>query len=226
MPPGVAIRPSAVAHRRSPPPQISAGCDAVHDRRVAGLADADDAAVLDADVALDDAEHRIDHHGVADHHVERARGAVVAGGEPHAVAQRLAAAVQALVARDRVSRARSRPAARCRRAGRASPVVGPYMRGVVADGDILPICFRLRLKPRSRGAAQRLFLDAPARRARTVGQAVEAVDLAGAAEGSRASTSLLSPGSKRTAVPAGMSSRMPKAAPRSNSSAGLASKKW
>jgi hypothetical protein len=47
---------------------------AVHGRGVAGLADGDDLAVLDADVALDDAEHRIDHERVAEQHVERAHG--------------------------------------------------------------------------------------------------------------------------------------------------------
>ena len=73
---------------------------AVHGRRVAGLADADDLAVLDADIALDDAEHRIDHQRIAEKHVERAHGAVVAGRQAEAVAQRLAAAMQALLARD------------------------------------------------------------------------------------------------------------------------------
>ena len=39
-------------------------------------------------------------------------------------------------------------------------------------------------------------------------------------------TSRVWPGSKRTAVPAGMSSRMPRALPRSKDSSGLVSKKW
>src|ERR1700720_1658096 len=82
----------AVAHRRRRPAD-QRRMDAVHDRRVAGFADGDDAAVLDAEIALDDAEHRIDQHGIAQQHVERAGGAVVAGGEPHAVTQGLAAAV-------------------------------------------------------------------------------------------------------------------------------------
>ena len=46
--------------------------DAVHDVRVARLADGDDAAVLDADVALDDAEHRVDDDDAGDHRVRRA----------------------------------------------------------------------------------------------------------------------------------------------------------
>ena len=73
---------------------------AVHGRRVAGLADGDDLAVLDADVALDDAEHRIDHERVAEQHVERAHGAVIARRQAQPIAERLAAAVKALLARD------------------------------------------------------------------------------------------------------------------------------
>ena len=99
--PGGGDQALAVAHRgRRADDQV--GIDAVHDRRVAGLAEADDPAVLDAEVALDDAEHRIDDDDVADQHVERAVRALHAGGQPHAVAQRLAAAVQAFVAGDGV----------------------------------------------------------------------------------------------------------------------------
>ena len=72
---------------------------AVHHRRVAGLADCDDTSILDSDIALHHAQHRVDDHRVGDEHVERALGAIVAGGQPQPVAQRLAAAVQALVAR-------------------------------------------------------------------------------------------------------------------------------
>ncbi len=99
MPPGVAIRPSA-SRTVVAAPTTSFGCDAVHGRGVAGLADGDDLAVLDADVALDDAEHRIDHERVAEQHVERAHGAVIARRQAQAVAERLAAAVKALLARD------------------------------------------------------------------------------------------------------------------------------
>ena len=70
----------------------------VHRRRVAGFADADDFPVLDADVALDDAEHRIDHQRIAQKHVERAHGAVIARRHAETIAQRLAAAMQALFA--------------------------------------------------------------------------------------------------------------------------------
>ena len=44
--------------------------DARHDVRIAGLADADDAAVADADVGLDDAGDRIDDRRVLDDDVE------------------------------------------------------------------------------------------------------------------------------------------------------------
>ena len=95
--PAVAIIPSA--ERTSVlAPTTMPGVDAVHDLRVAGLADAGDAAVLDPDVALDDPEHRVDHEHVRDHEVERALrgGDRAVRAEP--VAQRLAAAEHALVA--------------------------------------------------------------------------------------------------------------------------------
>ncbi len=71
------------------------GVDAVHGRRIARLADSDDSAVLDPHIALDDADHRIDDESVAQQHVERAHGAVVAGHQPEAVAQGLSPAMQA-----------------------------------------------------------------------------------------------------------------------------------
>ena len=74
----------------------------VHGRRIAGLSDVDHPPVLDADVAFDNAQNRIDHQGVAQEHVQRAHGAVVTRSEPKAVAESLAAAVQAFLARYRV----------------------------------------------------------------------------------------------------------------------------
>ena len=91
----------AVAHRgggRNDQPRI----DAVHDGGIAGLAEPDDAAVFDAEIAFDDADDRVDHQHVAKKKIERALRAGHAGGEPDAVAQRLAAAVQAFVAIDGV----------------------------------------------------------------------------------------------------------------------------
>lgn len=75
---------------------------AVHDRRIAGLAEAGDPSLADAEVALHDAEHRIDEHDIAEQHVERALCAGHAGDHPDAVAKGLAAAMQAFVAIDRV----------------------------------------------------------------------------------------------------------------------------
>src|SRR5262249_57484355 len=78
------------------------GVDGVHDLRVAGLSDTDDPPVLDADVRLDDALHRVDQKCVRDHEVERP----VPGGDPavhpEPVPEGLAAPDNALVARDEV----------------------------------------------------------------------------------------------------------------------------
>ena len=91
----------AVAHRRRRR-NDQARIDAVHDRGIAGLAEADDAAVFDAEIAFDDADDRIDDQNVAQEKIERALRAGHAGGEPDAVAQRLAAAMQTFIAVDGV----------------------------------------------------------------------------------------------------------------------------
>ena len=71
-------QPFGIAHRgRRADDQVRV--NAVHRRGIAGFADADDLSVLDADIALDDAEHRIDHQRIAEQHVERPHGAVIAG---------------------------------------------------------------------------------------------------------------------------------------------------
>ena len=64
---------------------------------VTGLADADDQAVLHADIGLDDAEQGVDNRDVRDHQVERAAVAGELVVDAHAVAQRLAAAIQRLI---------------------------------------------------------------------------------------------------------------------------------
>src|SRR5262249_10809860 len=79
-------------------PRIDAG----HNVRIPGLADGNDLAALDADVALDDAGDRIDDERIDDDHVDSAVGQAMAGVDAHAVAQRLAAADYALLAIDRV----------------------------------------------------------------------------------------------------------------------------
>ena len=53
--------------------------DAVADRRVAGTPDADDPAVLDPDVGLDDADQRIDDERTRDDHVELRRAGPALG---------------------------------------------------------------------------------------------------------------------------------------------------
>ena len=74
--------------------------DAIHDGGIAGLAEADHAAVLDAEVALDDADHRINNQNVAHEQIERALRAGHACRKSDAITQRLAATVQALIAVD------------------------------------------------------------------------------------------------------------------------------
>src|SRR5690606_10564072 len=74
--------------------------DARHDVRVAGLADAGDLAVLDADVSFHDAGV-VDDQSIGDHAIERPRR-VNAGRLTHAVADDLAGAENALVAVDGV----------------------------------------------------------------------------------------------------------------------------
>ena len=94
-------QPLAIAHRGAgghDEPRI----DPVHDRRVAGLADADDLAVADAEIALHDAEHGIDDEDVAEQKIEGALGRGDAGRHADPVAQGLAAAMQAFVAVDGV----------------------------------------------------------------------------------------------------------------------------
>ena len=79
-------------------PHSQARRDPVHGLRVAGLADAADAAILDADVRLHYAEDRVDDRHVGDHQVGRAARAGDAVVHAHAFAQALAAAEDDLVA--------------------------------------------------------------------------------------------------------------------------------
>ena len=83
-------------------PTTRFGSTPVHQQRVAGLADAGDPAVLDADVGLDDALHGVDHERVRDHEVERPLRAGHGAVRTEPVAQRLAAAEDALVAGNQI----------------------------------------------------------------------------------------------------------------------------
>lgn len=64
---------------------------------VAGFAHRHNLGATHAYVALDHPQHRVEHHGVEDDQIQRARGRD-AGGLPHALAHRFAAAEQAFVA--------------------------------------------------------------------------------------------------------------------------------
>lgn len=92
-----------VAMRCSPHDGLRAGpddqarVDLVLGLRVAGLADVDDEAVLDPDVALHDADDRVDDHDIGDDGVEGALGAGGLGVGGHAVTHGLATAVEDLV---------------------------------------------------------------------------------------------------------------------------------
>ena len=96
MPPAVTMRPSRGD-------DLGAGADrharrhAVHEIRVARVADRHDAAVADADVGLDDPPVVHDQR-VGDHQVERARGPGGPGRLAHRVAENLAAAELRLLA--------------------------------------------------------------------------------------------------------------------------------
>ena len=106
----------------------------VHRVRIAGLADADDLPVEHADVALDDAQDRIDQDGVRHDHVERPVGALEARHLAHPVADRLAAAEDQLVTVGREIGLDLRDEARV---GEVDPVAGgrPVLRGVVRAVD-------------------------------------------------------------------------------------------
>ena len=78
------------------------GIHAVLGVGIAGLADAGDLAVLDADVGLHQAQHGVDDGGVLDQHVDGAVGGGGVGVVGHAVAHHAAGAGPALVAITRV----------------------------------------------------------------------------------------------------------------------------
>ena len=213
-------QPFAVAHRGAAG-NDQARIDAVHDGGIAGLADADDAAVADAEIAFDDPDHRIDHDDVAQQEIQRALGAGDAG-HADAVAQGLAAAMQAFVAVDGVvlfDDGRQRGVAEPDGVALWSGRKVPRNRG----GRSSP-CHHVPLKPR--------FFARSSAPSRTAGSALDPfVRLFRPVNSLRppkvtSVTSFQAPGSNRTAVPAGISSRMPKAAARSNSMALLTSKKW
>ena len=182
--------------------------DAVHGVGVAGLADADDATVAHADVGLDDAPV-VEDHGAGDDQVGRALGA---GGRrlAHRLADDLAAAEHAPRRRRRVRS--SVTSIEQVGVGQPDAVTGgrAEQRGVAAAFDLhqsRPVVLVGPDVERSGHLAPQAGDDPPPASATSV-------------------TSRSMPGSKRTEVPAGMASRNPRAAARSNASAGFASAKW
>ena len=177
------------------------GVDAVHGVGVAGLADADDAAVADADVGLDDAPV-VEDHRAGDHQVGRALGAG-RGRLAHRLADDLAAAEHHLVA------------AGAAVLGDLDQQVGVGQPDAVAGGGPVEGGVAGSLDAHQASQPSSGPATSPRRPATILRPAM-----------STRSTSRSMPGSKRTEVPAGMARRVPRAAARSNASAGLASAKW
>ena len=150
------------------------GRDAGHDVGIAGLADAGDSPVLDADVGFVDAGP-VDDERVGDDEIERA---IVADAcrLPHAVAQHLAAAELALVAVDRV--------------------VALDLGDEIGVGQANAIAGRRSVDVGVMPPRHAVAHSSPPRTTR-----LPAI--------STSATVFVSPGSNRTAVPAGMSSRRP-----------------
>ena len=155
--------------------------DAVHRVGVAGLADADDAAVADADVGLDDAPV-VEDHGAGDDEVGRALGA---GRRrlAHRLADDLAAAEHGLVAAGAAVLGDLDPAGRCRRGG----------------------CGR-RWSARTAPGSGRAAIDHAVTPASSSGPATSPAQAGDDAVGRRTARGrprVAMPGSKRTDVPAG-----------------------
>ena len=183
--------------------------DARLDVGIAGLADADDAAVPEADVGLHDAP-MVEDQRVGDDGVDgalRARALALA----HAVADHLAAAELHLLAVDRVVLLD------------LDEELGVGQPHPVADGRAEHVGIGGARDAR-RALVRRPDLGDRPQLARDPG--LEAVDSRGCRDRASSRTVRVWPGSKRTAVPAAMSSRMPCALVASNFSASLVSKKW
>ena len=79
-------------------PDLETGRDAIHRLRIARLANRADAPILDTDVGLHYAKHRVDDGHVGDHQIGRAACARHLVVHAHAFAHALAAAEDELVA--------------------------------------------------------------------------------------------------------------------------------
>ena len=193
----------------------------VHYGRITGLGERDHSALLDAKIALANSKYRIDEHDIAQKHVERAHGTVIARHQTQPVAKRLAAAMQALIALEHMVVFDLRQERRITQADRITRGRSVH-RGIVSP--VHPGHGSSSLYPRSRARRSARSLIAGSCREPSV--KLFNPPNSPVPPNSISLTSLLSPGSKRTAVPAGTASRLPKDAPRSNSSARLVSKKW
>ncbi len=178
------------------------GMDAVHDVRVAGLADGRDPPATHADIRLDDAQERIHDHHVGDDQVQRPLRVGDAGRLCHAVADGLAAPEDGLipiagqVALDLAHQLRVRePETVTRR--------GPVERGV--PGAVDP--HASVSKPCSVSACANAS-RAPGASSAPRTNPWPPVQTRPPVKGT-SDTWRVSPGSNRTAVPAGMSSRCP-----------------
>ena len=183
---------------------------------IAGLADRADAAVADADVRLDDAPV-IEDDRVGDDEVRRAVGARRLR-LPLAVANDLAAAEDDLFA---VAREVALDLEDQRRVAEADAITGgrAVEVGVRASRDLSPGSSDEPAAPRSLERRVALLVE------RAVDQPAHAVARAACRRAGSRSTSRPSPGSNRSAVPAGMSSRRPYARARSKRRNRFTSKK-
>src|SRR5207244_1763937 len=184
-----------------------------HDVGVARLADADDPAVANADVGLHDPPV-IDDDDVGDDRVERAGRSRGARRLAHAVTNDLAAAELRFLTRHREIALDADQELRVRQ-----PRAIARRRAV--EVGVLPARHPDRHEDRSHS------------RRRAIASSFEPPDVSALSPKTRRSpasstsvTRFSSPGSKRTAVPAGTFSRIPNACARSKRRARLTSKKW
>ena len=217
IPPAVMILPSP-AMTSVPAPTTRSGCHAIHDIWIASLANARDETVLDTNVGLVDTrpidDQRIGNDGVNDLFVLSTRRL------SHALTDRLATTKRALITISCQILLNLDPQWSSPNRTK-SPVVGPNMRIVCSRHGGTSICTTLRL------VRERSQTRLPAASRDLLGtRDINHVPLRSYCHResilfpaiSTSVTVLVSPGSKRIEVPAGISKRNPYALIRSNSS--------
>src|SRR2546422_4688587 len=184
-----------------------------HEVGVAGLADADDAPLAEAEVGLHDAPV-IDDHRVRDHHVEDAVGPGRARRLPHAIADHLAAAELRLLA------------GHGQIALDADEELGVGEPHAIAGRRTVEI--RVLTTRQSQAHDRRSHAASLARACSLPAPSVSALSpkTRRAPAISTSGTRVSSPGSERNAVPAGTLRRRANARERSNRRARFTSKKW